>query len=208
MIVLGLTGSIGMGKSTVAAMLRDAGVPVFDADAEVYRLQGPKGAALAAIEAAFPGTTGPKGVDRAKLGAAVFGDAKARKQLEAIVHPMVRRAQQDFLAAARAARKPLVALDIPLLFEGGGHAHVDATIVVSAPAHTQRRRVLARPGMTHEKFAAILATQMRDREKRRRADFIVDTGNSLRETRAEIRHLVSCLRRHGVRYCKTCVRSS
>lgn len=208
MIILGLTGSIGMGKSTVAAMLRRSGVPVFDADAEVHRLQGPEGAALAPIEAAFPGTTGPKGVDRAKLGAAVFGNTEARRRLEAIVHPMVRRAQQAFLVEAKQNRTAIVALDIPLLFEGGGHAYVDATVVVSAPAHVQRRRVLARPGMTHEKFEAILATQMRDREKRRRADFVIDTGQSLRETRAEIRHLVSCLRRHGVRYCKSCVRSS
>ncbi|BBE33125.1 dephospho-CoA kinase [Sphingosinicella microcystinivorans] len=208
MIVLGLTGSIGMGKSTVAAMLRRAGVPVFDADAEVHRLQGPGGAAIEAIEAAFPGTTGPKGVDRPKLGAAVFGNTEARRRLEKIVHPLVREAQQAFLAEARQNRAAIVALDIPLLFEGGGHAHVDATIVVSAPAHVQRRRVLARPGMSHEKFAAILATQMRDREKRRRADFVIDTGQSLRETRAEIRHLVSCLRRHGVRYCKSCVKSS
>lgn len=208
MIVLGLTGSIGMGKSTVAAMLRRERVPVFDADAEVHRLQGPNGAALAPIEAAFPGTTGPNGVDRAKLGAAVFGNADARRQLEAIVHPMVRQAQQAFLADARQKRTAMVALDIPLLFEGSGHRLVDATIVVSAPAHLQRRRVLARPGMTREKFEAILATQMRDREKRRRADFVIDTGQSLSETRAEIRHLVSCLRRHGVRYCKSCVRSS
>ncbi|MBB4633081.1 dephospho-CoA kinase [Sphingosinicella soli] len=208
MIMLGLTGSIGMGKSTVAAMLRRAGVPVFDADAEVHRLQRPGGEALTPIEAAFPGTTGPGGLDRAKLGAAVFGNAEARRRLEAIVHPMVRQAQQAFLAAARENRTAIAALDIPLLFEGGSHALVDATIVVSAPAHVQRRRVLARAGMTPEKFESILATQMRDREKRRRADFVIDTGRSLRVTRAEIRHLVSCLRRHGVRYCKSCVRSS
>jgi dephospho-CoA kinase len=205
MIVIGLTGSIGMGKSTVAAMFAELGIPVFDADAEVRRLQGPGGAALAAIEAAFPGTTGPAGVDRPKLAGAVFGKPDALRRLEHIVHPLVGAAQRGFIAAN--GHRRLLVLDVPLLFEGGGWRRVDTTIVVSAPAHVQRRRVLARAGMTPEKFAAILATQLRDREKRRRADFVIDTGRSKRATRAAVRALVSCLSRHGVRYCKTCVRS-
>jgi len=200
MIRLGLTGSIGMGKSTVAAMLRDEGVPVFDADAEVRRMQGPGGAALAAIEAAFPGTTGPDGVDRPKLGQAVFGDAGALARLEAIMHPRVRDAQAAFADAHR--DRPLVALDVPLLFEKGGWRGVDATVVVSAPADVQRARVLARPGMTPEKFAAILATQMPDAEKRARADFVIDTGCGLEETRGAVRRILDCLRRHGVDKCR------
>lgn len=200
MIRLGLTGSIGMGKSTVAAMLREAGVPVFDADAAVRAMQGPGGAALPAIEAAFPGTTGPDGLDRVKLGQAVFGDAAALARLEAIMHPMVRDAQAAFLATH--AQTAIVALDVPLLFEKGGWRQVDATMVVSAPADVQRERVLARPGMTAEKFAAILATQMPDAEKRARADFLVDTGCGLDETRAAVRRIVDCLHTHGVDKCR------
>ncbi len=191
-LVVGLTGSIGMGKSTVAAMLRDEGVPVFDADAVVHAMQGPGGALLAAIEARFAGTTGPGGVDRAALGARVFEDPAALADLEAIVHPAVARAQRDFLDAHGDA--PLVVLDIPLLFEKGGAALVDRIVVVSAPAAVQRARVLGRPGMTQEKFSDILALQMPDAEKRQRADHVINTAAPLSETRAEIAALVDTLR--------------
>jgi dephospho-CoA kinase len=190
--ILGLTGSIGMGKSAVAAMFARLGVPVFDADAEVHRLQGPGGASLAAIEAAFPGTTGPVGVDRPKLGAAVFGDPEALKRLEAIMHPAVGAARKGFLEAAGEA--PLVVFDIPLLFEKAGAAGLDAVAVVSASAEQQRERVLARPAMTPEKFAQILALQVADAEKRARADFVIDTGCSLAETEAQVAALVESLR--------------
>lgn len=186
--VLGLTGSIGMGKSAVAAMFQGLGVPVFDADAAVHRLQGPGGALLGEIEAAFPGTTGPAGVDRPRLGAAVFGDKQRLARLEAIVHPAVAAMRQEFLAEN--ADKALVVFDIPLLFEKGGHAGVDAVLVVSASAEAQRARVLARPGMTPEKFAQILALQVPDAEKRARADFTIDTGTSLAETRHAVQRLV------------------
>ena len=200
MIVIGLTGSIGMGKSTVAAMLREAGVPVFDADAEVRAMQGAGGAALPAIEAAFPGTTGAQGLDRLALGQAVFGDPAALGRLEAILHPMVRDAQARFMTANAVA--PIVALDVPLLFEKGGWRNVDATLVVSAPPELQRARVLARPGMTPEKFERIVAAQMPDAEKRARADFVVDTGCSLEETRVAVRRIVDCLARNGVDMCR------
>ncbi|WP_347302631.1 dephospho-CoA kinase [Croceibacterium sp. TMG7-5b_MA50] len=189
--VLGLTGSIGMGKSTVAAMFAEAGVPVFDADAEVRRLQGPGGVLLPKIEAAFPGTTGAAGVDRQLLGAAVFGDDAALARLEGIVHPAVRASRAAFLEAHGA--DPLVVFDIPLLFETGGVTDVDAVAVVSAPADVQRARVLARPGMTPEKLAAILARQMPDADKRARADHLIDTGTSHEETRAAVRALVEKL---------------
>jgi dephospho-CoA kinase len=191
MKILGLTGSIGMGKSTVAAMFEEAGVPVFDADAAVHALQGPDGALVEAIEAAFPGTTGPTGVDRAKLGARVLGDPEALARLEAIVHPAVGQMRQAFLDRHRDA--PLVVFDIPLLFEKTGKAGLDAVAVVSAPPEVQRARVLARPGMTAEKFERILSLQMPDAEKRARADFVIDTGVSHEETRAQVRQLVSCL---------------
>lgn len=190
-LVLGLTGSIGMGKSAVAAMFADLGVPVFDADAAVRGLQGPGGALVEPIEAAFPGTTGPGGVDRAKLGAAVFGDLAALARLEALVHPAVRVARRDFLREHAGA--PLVVLDIPLLFEKGGADEVDAIAVVSAPPDVQRARVLARPGMTDERFEDVLALQMPDAEKRARADYVIDTGASLAETRAEVARLVEKL---------------
>ena len=205
-IRLGLTGSIGMGKSAVAAMFRAAGVPVFDADAAVHRLQGPDGALVAAIAAAFPGTTGAAGVDRARLGHAVLGDAAALARLEAIVHPAVAAARQNFLAAQ--ADAGLVVLDIPLLYEKGGADLVDAVAVVSAPAAIQRARVLARPGMTADRFAAILALQLPDADKRARADFVIDTGVTLPETTAAVSALVACLRAHGVRYCRACAKSS
>lgn len=185
--ILGLTGSIGMGKSAVARMFEEVAVPVFDADAAVHRLQGPDGALLTAIEAEFPGTTGPAGVDRARLGAAVFGDPGRLRALEAIVHPAVAALRADFLAEH--ADQPLVVFDIPLLFEKGGAA-VDAVVVVSAPAEVQRARVLARPGMNPEKFAQILALQVPDAEKRARADHVIDTGTSLAQTRVAVQTLV------------------
>lgn len=186
--ILGLTGSIGMGKSAVAAMLHGLGVPVFDADAAVHQLQGPQGELLSTIEAAFPGTTGPDGVDRPKLGATVFGDQEKLARLEAIVHPAVARLRREFLAAN--AGRPLVVFDIPLLFEKGGFAEVDAVMVVSASPETQRARVLARPGMTAERFERILALQVPDAEKRARADYVIDTGTSLAETRHAVQRLV------------------
>lgn len=190
-LILGLTGSIGMGKSAVAAMFAGAGVPVFDADAEVRALQGPKGALLAPIEAAFPGSTADEGVLREVLGAQVFDDPEALARLEAIVHPAVGEKRAQFLARHRAA--PLVVFDIPLLFEKGGHAAVDRVAVVSAPPETQRERVLARPGMTPEKFARILALQTPDAEKRARADFVIETGTSLEDTERAVLALIETL---------------
>ena len=191
-VILGLTGSIGMGKSAVAAMLREIGVPVFDADAAVHALQGPGGALLPMIEEAFPGTTGPNGVDRPKLGAAVFGDAEKLKCLEKIVHPAVGAMRAGFLEEN--ADAPLIVFDIPLLYEKGGFANLDAVAVVSAPAAAQRVRVLARPGMSEEKFAQILKLQVPDAEKRARADHVIDTGTSLAETRSAVARLVEKLR--------------
>lgn len=189
--VLGLTGSVGMGKSTVARMFAERGVPVFDADAVVHRLQGPGGALVEPIGEAFPGTTGPAGVDRAKLGAQVFGKASALARLEAIVHPAVRAARRQFLLEHAGAR--LVVFDIPLLFEKGGVEDVDAVLVVSATPELQRARVLSRPGMTPGRFAGILAAQLPDAEKRARADYVIDTGASLAATRAEVGRLVEKL---------------
>jgi dephospho-CoA kinase len=190
MFVLGLTGSIGMGKSTAATMLRRLGVPVHDADAAVHRLLGRNGAAVAKVEAEFPGTAGPDGIDRAALGRRVFGDAAALRRLERILHPMVRADTARFLRRARARRAPLVVLDIPLLFETRGERRCDAIIVVSAPAFLQRARVLGRPGMSAARFAAILAKQMPDREKRRHADFVVPTGLGRRETLRRLAEIV------------------
>lgn len=189
--ILGLTGSIGMGKSAVAQMLGEMGVPVFDADACVRSLQGPGGVLLPAIEAAFPGTTGSEGVDRARLGAAVFGNDVALTRLESIVHPAVAEQRAIFLAENSDA--PLVVFDIPLLFEKTGRAGIDAVAVVSAPAHLQRERVLARPGMTEEKFDSILARQMPDADKRALADHVIDTGTTLERTRDQTRALVDQL---------------
>ena len=190
-LVLGLTGSIGMGKSTVAAMFERLGVPVFDADREVRRMQGPGGSLLSAIEAAFPGTSGPQGVDRAKLGAKVFSDPQALARLEALVHPTVRAAREAFLLVHAGA--PLVVFDIPLLFEKGGVGEVDKVLVVSAPPEVQRARVLARDGMTPQRFAEILALQLPDCEKRARADYIIYTDRSLAKTEAEVAALVEKL---------------
>ncbi|WP_343061184.1 dephospho-CoA kinase [Novosphingobium flavum] len=189
--ILGLTGSIGMGKSAVAAMFAGLGVPVFDADAAVHALQGPGGALLGAIEAEFPGTTGPEGVARARLGAEVFGKPERLARLESIVHPAVAAMREAFLADHSGA--PLVVFDIPLLFEKGGWARVDAVLVVSASPEVQRTRVLARPGMSPEKFEKILKLQVPDAEKRARADHVIDTGTSLAETRHAVAALVDRL---------------
>ena len=191
MIKLGLTGSIGMGKSTVAAMFAARGVPVFDADAAVHRLQGAGGRLVAKIEALFPGTTGPDGVDRTALGEAVLGDTDKLKRLEALIHPVVGEERAIFLAAHDNA--PLVLFDIPLLFETGGESRVDKVAVISAPAAAQRARVLARPGMTEARFDAILSRQMPDSEKRARADFVITTDCSLDETRAQVDAVIACL---------------
>jgi dephospho-CoA kinase len=189
MVILGLTGSIGMGKSTTAKFFAEEGVPVHDADAAVHRLYD--GEATAAIETAFPGTTVDGKVDRQKLAARVVGDAGARKRLEALVHPLVRQSEQRFLADARAQGAPVVVLDIPLLYETGGEQRVDAVVVVSAPPEVQRERVLARPGMTPERFAGLLAAQVPDAEKRRRADFIVDSGKGFDAARAQVRDILA-----------------
>ena len=194
-IILGLTGSIGMGKSAVAGMLRELGVPVFDADAAVHELQGPDGACLAPIERAFPGTTGALGVDRQKLGAAVFGHPDKLRLLEAIVHPEVAAMRRAFLADN--ADAPLIVFDIPLLFEKAGQHGLTAVAVVSAPAAVQRERVLARPGMTVEKFENILALQVPDADKRARADFVIDTGVPLTQTRAQVAALITHLLENG-----------
>jgi dephospho-CoA kinase len=196
-LILGLTGSIGMGKSTVAAMFAEAGVPVFDADAAVHRLQGPGGRLVDAIGSLHPGTTGPQGVDRAKLSAAVLGDPVALRALEALVHPAVGEERAAFLRDH--AESPLIVFDIPLLFETGGEQRVDKTVVVSAAPEVQRARVLARPGMSEAKFDAILARQLPDAEKRARADFVIATDVPLAETRAAIIALIACLSRDECR---------
>lgn len=188
--ILGLTGSIGMGKSTAADMFELEGVPVFDADAEVHRLQGPGGALVAAIEARFPGTTGPAGVDRQMLGQRVLGNRHELAALEAIVHPAVGRAQKRFLSRHRS--RAFVVLDIPLLFEKGGWHRVGAIAVVSAPLWIQRKRVMRRPGMTQAKFNSIRALQVPDRVKRARADFVIETGRPKSETHRQIRAIASC----------------
>lgn len=191
-LIIGLTGSIGMGKSTVAAMFAEAGVPVFDADAEVRAMQGPDGELIPAIEAAFPGSTDERGVNRDALGQLVFGNPEKLSQLEAIVHPAVGRKRAEFLA--RNASEPMLVFDIPLLFEGSGHESVDTIVVVSAPAEVQRQRVLARPGMTVEKFEHILGLQTPDQEKRERADHVIDTGTTLAQTQEQITNLINTLR--------------
>lgn len=194
MIILGLTGSIGMGKSSAAVMLRRMGVPVHDADASVHAMLAGDRAVHGEIEARFPGVVGAGGVDRAKLGAAVFGDPAARRDLEAILHPRVRAAADAFIRRHRRLRTPVLVLDIPLLFETGGEDRVDAVIVVSAPAALQRRRVLARPGMDEERFENILASQVPDREKRRRADFVVETGLGKSYTFRRLKRIVMSIR--------------
>ena len=191
MLVLGLTGSVGMGKSTTAGFFVEAGVPVHDADAAVHRLYA--GEAVPQIEAAFPGMTAGGIVDRTLLAKRVLGDPVALKRLEAIVHPLVQASEQRFLADAEARGEKVVVLDIPLLFETGGEARVDAVVVVSVPAEVQRRRVLERPGMTAEKFEAILSKQMPDVEKRSRADFVVDTSQGSEAARAQVRAVLAAV---------------
>ena len=191
MFILGLTGSLGMGKSVTARFFAEQGVPVHDADAVVHRLY--EGQAAAAIEAAFPGTTAGGKVDRDKLAARVLGDGAALKRLEAIVHPLVQEAERRLLAEAEARGEKVAVLDIPLLFETGGEKRVDAVVVVSAPPEVQRSRVLERRGMTVEKLEAILAKQMPDDEKRRRADFVVDTSRGFEAARADVRAILDAV---------------
>jgi len=195
MIIIGLTGSIGMGKTTAGAMLKRLGVPVYDADASVHKIFARGGSAVAPIEAAFPGTVKDGAVDRDALGKAVLGDPKKLAELEAIVHPKVRAVQRDFLRRAARERRDIVALDIPLLFETGGEARCDVSILVSAPRDVQARRVLARPGMTTKKFASIRARQMSDYEKRKRADYVVLTGLDKGRTMRQLAAIVRTLRR-------------
>ena len=192
MLVLGLTGSIGMGKSTTARFFAEEGVPVLDADAVVHELYD--GEAVAAIEKAFPGTSRDGRIDREELSRRVVGSPEALKQLEAIVHPLVRAAQARFLADAERSGAPVAVLDVPLLFETGGDRRVDAVVVVSAPADLQRARTLDRAGMTAEKFEALLRKQMPDDEKRRRADFVVDTSQSFDSARAQVRAILASVR--------------
>jgi dephospho-CoA kinase len=191
MFILGLTGSIGMGKSATAKMFAEEGVPVHDADAAVHRLY--EGAATPLIEAAFPGTTSGGKVDRAKLGQRVLGDKDAIARLEAIVHPLVTQSRERFIADAERSNANVAVLDIPLLFETGGDKRVDAIVVVSAPAEVQRARVLERPGMTDDKLAIILTKQMPDAEKRARADFVVDTSKGFDAARAQVREILKAV---------------
>ncbi len=197
MVILGLTGSIGMGKTTVAGMMRDEGVPVFDSDATVHKLYA--GAAVPMIEEAFPGVTENDVVDRVRLAQRVLGDAAALKRLEAIVHPLVRAEREAFLAEALKRGAPIAVIDVPLLFETGSEGEVDAVAVVSASESVQKARVMARPGMTEEKFSAILSKQMPDAEKRRRATYIVETSDSLENTRMAVKAILSALARTEAR---------
>jgi dephospho-CoA kinase len=194
MILIGLTGSIGMGKSTTAAMFRDAGVPVYDADAAVHDLYDKGGAAVGPVGEAFPGVVRDGRVDREALRQAVLGDPEALKRLNAIVHPLVGRDRIGFFQQAEAQGADMVVLDIPLLFETGGHANVDAVVVASAPADMQRERVLARPGMTPERLEAILAQQVADAEKRARAHFVVDTSRGLQPAREQVAEIIAAMR--------------
>lgn len=193
MFILGLTGSVGMGKSVTAKFFAEEGVPVHDADAAVHRLY--EGAAVPLIEAVFPGTTADGKVDRTKLGGRVLADPAALKKLEGIVHPLVRKEEEQFLAAAEKSGADIAVLDIPLLFETGAEKRCDAVVVVSAPAELQRERVMARPGMTAEKFAAILAKQMPDAEKRAKADFIVDSSAGFEPARQQVRDILAAIRK-------------
>ena len=194
MKVVGLTGSIGMGKSTTAAMFRDAGVPVYDADAAVHDLYDEGGAAVGPVGEAFPGVVKAGRIDREALRQRVLGHPEELKRLNAIVHPLVGQDRLSFFAQAEAAGADLVVLDVPLLFETGGHERVDAIVVVSAPPEMQRERVLARPGMTPERFDAILAQQLADAEKRARAHFVVETGHGLDHARQQVRRIIDSLR--------------
>jgi dephospho-CoA kinase len=194
MKILCLTGSVGMGKTTAARMLRRLGIPVHDADGEVHRLLGRGGAAVRAVDAAFPGVKSGKAIDRAALGKIVFADKAALKRLEGILHPLVRQAERRFLAEARRQHQRLVVLDIPLLFETKGERRCDGVIVVSAPRSIQRARVLARSDMTKERLGAIEARQMPDREKRRRADIVIETGLGKRHSLAALRRAIARFR--------------
>ena len=196
MKVIGLTGSIGMGKSTTAAMFREAGVPVYDADAAVHGLYDEGGAAVGPVGEAFPGVVKDGKVDREALRQAVLGKPEELKRLNAIVHPLVGRDRSGFFEEATAAGADMVVLDIPLLFETGGHANMDAVVVASAPAEMQRERVLARPGMSPERLDAILAQQMADAEKRARAHFVVDTSKGLEPARAQVAEIIAAIRAH------------
>jgi len=193
-IVLGLTGSIGMGKSTAASVLRQLGVPVHDADASVHRLMSHGGAAVGFIEAAFPGTALDGAIDRMALGRRVYADPAELKRLESILHPMVRAQEQTFLQTARMRRRPVVVLDIPLLYETGGEKRCDAVIVVTAPKFLQDQRVLKRPGMSRDRLKEILRQQMPDAEKRQRADFVVPTGLGKRASRAVLARILQKLK--------------
>ena len=197
MIKLALTGSIGMGKSTVAAMFAEAGIPVFDADAEVRRLQGPGGALVDAIERRFPGSKIDGAIDRGRLSAQVVNDRDKLAALEMIVHPAVARARERFIADHDAA--PALLFEIPLLFETRGEAAFDKVIVVSAPAHVQRERVMQRKGMTAGKLEGLLARQIPDEQKRDRADFVIDTGGTHENTREQVRSILACLGLRGAR---------
>ncbi|MBW8813755.1 MAG: dephospho-CoA kinase [Caulobacterales bacterium] len=194
MKLIGLTGSIGMGKSTTAAMFREAGVPVYDADAAVHVLYDVGGAAVEPVGAAFPGVVKDGRVDREALRQQVLGDPEALKRLNAIVHPLVGQHRGKFFTDVEGTGADMVVLDIPLLFETGGHANVDAVVVASAPAEMQRERVLARPGMTPERLDAILAQQLADAEKRARADYVVDTGRGLEAARTQVAEIIRQLR--------------
>ncbi|WP_417620790.1 dephospho-CoA kinase [Parasphingorhabdus sp.] len=191
-LIIGLTGSIGMGKSTVAQMFVDEGIPLFDADAAVHELQGPGGALVDAIEALFPGSTDADGVNRQKLGAAVLGDSEALQRLERLIHPAVGEMRLAFLEKHR--DQPLILFDIPLLFEKSGEKGIDHIVVVSAGEDEQRARVLARPGMSEERFEQIKALQMPDAEKRQRADSVIDTSLPKAETRQQVQKLVEKLK--------------
>lgn len=195
MRVIGLTGSIGMGKSTTAAMFRDAGIPVYDADAAVHDLYDEGGAAVEPVGAAFPGVVKEGRVDREALRQQVLGHPEALKRLNSIVHPLVGVDRVGFFDKARADGADIVVLDVPLLFETGGHANVDAVVVVSAPPEMQRERVLARPGMTPDRLDAILAQQLHDTEKRARAHYVVDTGKGLDTARSQVKEIIAALRR-------------
>jgi dephospho-CoA kinase len=194
MITIGLTGSIGMGKSTTAAMFAEAGAPVYDADAEVHKLQAKGGAAVEAIEAAFPGVVKDGAVDRQALGERVFGDPEALKRLNGIIYPLLGAGRAAFFADAEARGCDMVVLDIPMLFETGGEARMDVVVVVSAPEHVQRERVLARPGYGADRLDAILARQIHDREKRARAHFVIDTGQGFDHAREQVRQVIAAIR--------------
>lgn len=194
MILLGLTGSIGMGKSTTAAMFREAGVPVYDADAEVHASYAPGGACVEPLEAAFPGVVKDGAVDREALRQAVLGKPEEMKRLNAVVHPIIGARRAGFFDEARARGADLVVLDIPLLLEGGGERGVDAVVVVTASPEIQRARVLQRQGMSPERFDAILAQQMPDADKRARADFVIDTGRGLEPVRQQVAEIIAIMR--------------